>query len=400
MLHKIIITSDSFKGSLTSAQVGEAAASGIKEACPECRTEIICIADGGEGTAAILTAALDGYMTEVIVRGPSGKPVKAAYGITKEPDGEFIAIMDIAQASGLTLLDNEERNPLVTSTYGTGEMIADALKKGCRKFLIGLGGSATNDGGSGMLEALGYRFLDKRGGIINNCCGKELAEIADIDESHVIPQLREAEFTIACDVESVFYGPEGASFTFAPQKGADLRMTGILEKGMISFADVIRRKYGTDLSKIKGSGAAGGLGGAFITFLNATTEKGTDLILDTLKFDERIQGADLIITGEGRIDSQTSKGKAVSGVLKRAALAGIPVVALCGISDIRHVRCSGFKAILPICPRPQNEKELAEAMHPDTASENIRKTVSGYIRSLSSDPVQEKDHQADRSDRS
>ena len=379
MSRKIVIASDSFKGSLTSAQVADAAALGIQETFPNCIVEKICIADGGEGTSAVLTEAMGGKTSIVNVHDPIGRIVQATYGITHDNSGALTAVMDMAQASGLTLLAPSERNPMITSTFGTGEMIAGALKKGCRRFLMGIGGSATNDGGTGMLEALGYRFLDAGGNIIHDCCGGILEKISDIDNSNIMPELEEAEFIIACDVDSVFYGPEGASHIFAPQKGADKDMVRQLEEGMKSFAGVIYRKYGKDLSSVKGSGAAGGLGGAFLTFTNASLKKGIDMVLDSLRFDERIQDADMIITGEGRIDSQSSKGKAISGVLEKASSAGVPVVALCGICDIQEKSIEGFKAILPIAPRPSDEKELSAAMDSTKASENIRKTVSTML---------------------
>ena len=379
MFRKIVIASDSFKGSLTSAQVADAAALGIRELLPECDIDKVCIADGGEGTAAVLTEALNGQPCSIEVHDPLGRPVMATYGIINDSRSPITAVMDMAQASGLTHLDPSERNPMLTSTYGTGEMIADALKRGCRRFLIGIGGSATNDGGTGMLEALGYRFLDSEGKLIRNCRGGILCEISDIDDRYALPELKEAEFIIACDVDSVFYGSEGASHIFAPQKGAGKDMVGILEDGMKSFAGVIKEKYGTDLSSARGSGAAGGLGGAFLAFMNASLKKGIDMVLDNVRFDERILGADMVITGEGRIDSQTSKGKAISGVLERASRKGIPVVALCGICDLKDKSLDGFKAIFPISPRPSDDIELSAAMNSSTAFENVRKTVSTML---------------------
>ncbi|MBR4299655.1 MAG: glycerate kinase [Bacteroidales bacterium] len=379
MFRKIVIASDSFKGSLSSAQVADAAALGIMESIPGCIVDKICIADGGEGTAAVLTEALNGQSRQIEVHDPLGRPVKAVYGIINDSRNPVTAVMDMAQASGLTHLDPSERNPMLTSTYGTGEMIADALKRGCRRFLMGIGGSATNDGGTGMLEALGYRFLDTEGNMIRNCCGGILGKIADIDDRYALPELKDAEFIIACDVDSVFYGPEGAARIFAPQKGADQHMVGMLEEGMKSFAGVVKEKYGTDLSSFKGSGAAGGLGGAFLAFLNASLKKGIDMVLDNVRFDQRILGADMVITGEGRIDSQTSKGKAVSGVLARASRAGIPVVAICGICDLQDKSIDGFKAILPISPRPSDDIGLSAAMDSSTAFENVRKTVSTML---------------------
>ncbi len=384
MFRKIVIASDSFKGSLTSAEVAEAATLGIHETCPECIVETVCIADGGEGTAKILTDALNGTMVSAMVHDPLGRPIEASYGIHADSDGVCTAVMEMAQASGLPLLEVDERNPLLTSTYGTGEMIADAIGRGCRRFLIGIGGSATNDGGTGMLEALGFRFIGKDGKALQGCCGGILADIAKIDDCNALPELKESEFIIACDVESVFYGPDGATRVFSAQKGADSAMTEKLEKGMVSFAGVILKQYGIDLSETPGSGAAGGLGGAFLAFTKASLRSGIEMVLDACGFDDMLEGADLVITGEGKIDSQTNKGKAISGVMRRAGNASIPVVALCGICALPETEDAGFRAILPICPPPSDEIELTDAMNPATAFGNVRKTVSEYLRLLSS----------------
>ena len=335
-MKNIVIASDSFKGSLTSAEVAAAARNGIKKVFPDCRITEICMADGA-------------------------------------------AMMEMSAASGLPLLGANERNPLSASTFGTGEMIADALRRGCRNFLIGIGGSATNDAGTGMLSALGFRWLDKDGDTLDGT-GENLARIADADTSGVMPELREAGFTIACDVDNPFCGPDGAAFIFAPQKGASSETVRILDSGMQSFAGVTRRITGCDMTGIKGAGAAGGLGGAFTAYLGGRLRSGAEMILDAVGFDKAVSAADLAITGEGRIDSQTSMGKVPYAVLKRASAHGVPVIAIAGsvAEDIGEKH--GFAAILPVVPRPMS---LEEAMRHDTAAANITRTVANIMKLLS-----------------
>ena len=381
-MKRIVIASDSFKGSLSSQEVARAAAAGIGNLWPDCETICMNIADGGEGTAGTLTEALGGYIVRTEASDPLGRRIWAEYGIT-ETDGSKTAIIEMSQASGLTHLTPDERNPLLTSTYGTGEMIIDAIGRGCRRFMVGIGGSATNDGGCGMLEALGFRFIGKDGMIITGLCGGMLGEIASIDGSRVTKEVFEAKFTVACDVDTVFCGPEGAAAVFGPQKGATPEAVAELEDGMQNLNKVIRKDYGLDLSEIPGSGAAGGLGGAFKTFLGATLERGIDMVLDAAGFDHAIKGADLIITGEGKIDNQTPKGKVVSGITERARKAGIPVIAIAGIVDIENAEACGLAAAFPICERPQSKSDLKHAMRAEVASRNITETVAKALVSLS-----------------
>ena len=413
-MRKIIIASDSFKGSLTSLEVARAAEEGVKmvedakementektkkdswgyEKCDdrdsrECDDrdnrgwDIRCIeiADGGEGTAATLTRVLGGDVVKAIVSDPLGRKIEATYGIATI-SGQKTAIMEMAQASGLTLLKPSERNPLLTSTHGTGEMILDALNRGCRRFLIGIGGSATNDGGTGMLEALGFKFIDSNGREMTGMCGGNINRIA-----RIIPPLllEEAEFIIACDVDTPFCGREGAAEVFGPQKGATPEEVVLLEDGMQNLNDIIKRDYGIDLSSIKGTGAAGGLGGAFHAFLNGRLQSGIGMVLDAIGFEEQIKDADLIITGEGRIDSQTCRGKVISGITSVAAKHGVPVIAIAGIVDMseKEIEETGLKAAFPIGPRPQNESDLEYAMRPEVASKNISETVAKALASL------------------
>ncbi|MBO5708011.1 MAG: glycerate kinase [Bacteroidales bacterium] len=375
-MRRIVIAPDSFKGSLSSSEVAAAIREGIKDALPGCETATVCMSDGGDGMISAMEACLKAEKVHLTVQDPLGRPAEAVYLIA---DGT--AIIEMAQASGLTCIRPSERNPLKTSTHGTGEMILDAYKKGCRKFIIGLGGSATNDAGCGMMEALGWRFLDSNGHLISRCCGETLKSIAQVDRSSVKIDLSACRFIEACDVAAVFTGPEGAARVFAAQKGADKRMIEELEAGMKSYEKVIREQYGVNLSEVKGSGAAGGLGGCFLTFFNAEIKKGSELILELTGFDSLIKGADLVITGEGKIDSQTFMGKIPSEIARRAALQGVETLAIGGLVELSadSVSKDVFKDILAIQPSPRTQKEMSEAMKPETTKANIRKTISRYF---------------------
>lgn len=372
-MKRIVIASDSFKGSLTSVEVAQSATKGILEVYPDCKVTQVNVADGGEGTVDAVVDTLQGEKITISVSNPIGKPVDATYGITGDT-----AIIEMAAASGLPLLAAEERNPWVTSTYGTGEMILDAIARGCSKFLVGIGGSATNDAGTGMLQALGFRFFDNNGILIENCCGGILGEIASIDDTQVPEAIKNAQFTVACDVDTPFCGPIGAAYVFAPQKGASPEMVQQLDEGMASFAKVIEAKYGIDIVPMAGAGAAGGMGGGFRAFLNATLKKGIDMVLDAIGFDSIISGADLVVTGEGKVDFQTAKGKTAAGVLARAKAQGIPVVAIGGCVEMcDSLREMGFAGIYPIL---EEKVPLELAMQRDFASQNVTNTL---IRILS-----------------
>jgi glycerate kinase len=374
MYSKIVVASDSFKGSLSSLEVADAAAKAINECMPGCRVEKVEVADGGEGTMEALHRTLGGVKVAVEVCDPLGRAITASY--VKLADG-VTAVLEMAVASGLPLLAPQERNPMKTSTYGTGQLIADALRKGCRKFLIGIGGSATNDAGMGMLEALGVRFLDVEGNLLHGS-GESLEKVADIDLSGVCAGLAESEFIIACDVDAPLYGPKGAACVFAPQKGADAEMVAMLNDGLEHFSSVIRRVTGKDVSDIPGAGAAGGLGGGFVAFLHARLERGIEMVLDAISFDERIRGASLIITGEGRVDFQTLTCKTPYGILKRARRQGIPVVAIGGSVALGEKEASeaGFAGVYAVTP---SDMPLEEAMKPETAVRNIYDTVKNIL---------------------
>lgn len=372
-MKRIVIASDSFKGSLTSVEVAQSATKGILEVYPDCEVTQVNVADGGEGTVDAVVDTLQGEKITISVSNPIGKPVDATYGIAGDT-----AIIEMAAASGLPLLAAEERNPWVTSTYGTGEMILDAIARGCSKFLVGIGGSATNDAGTGMLQALGFRFFDNNGNLIENCCGGILGEIASIDDTQVPEAIKNAQFTVACDVDTPFCGPIGAAYVFAPQKGASPEMVQQLDEGMASFAKVIEAKYGIDIVPMAGAGAAGGMGGGFRAFLNATLKKGIDMVLDAIGFDSIISGADLVVTGEGKVDFQTAKGKTAAGVLARAKAQGIPVVAIGGCVEMcDSLSEMGFAGIYPIL---EEKVPLELAMQRDFASQNVTNTL---IRILS-----------------
>ena len=382
---RIVIAPDSFKGSLSSEEAASAIAERLTHISSDLEIMTVPMADGGEGTAEVLVRAFGGKMMEAEVSDPLGKRITARYGICSLPadDGhtEQIAIIESSSACGLTLLSRHERNPLYTTTYGVGELITDAIGKGCTHLMIGLGGSATNDGGTGMLEALGFRFLDADGNRIAGCCGETLCRIADIDDSHMSTDLKKCRFTVACDVDTSFYGEDGAARIFASQKGASLTDIEILENGMTRLACIIHDKYDIDLRMSEGSGAAGGLGGAFKACLGAELKRGIDMVMDAINFDGLIKGADLIITGEGRIDSQSKKGKVIYGILERAEKQGIPVCAIGGCIE-KGMSDSRFAALMAACPTPEKESDLEYAMRPEVAYANISDAASKAAEEL------------------
>ena len=372
-MKKVVLAIDSFKGSLSSYEVAEAFSDGFGEISPHCEIRKVAIADGGEGTVEALVDTLGGEYIEIMVCDPLHRPIKVRYGIIERDT----AIIEMAAASGLTLLSAEERNPLITSTYGTGEMIADALKRGCRNFLVGIGGSATTDGGTGMLRALGFRFLDGEGNALQGG-GEILENIARIDDSCVCREVRESHFTVACDVTNPLYGENGAAYVYAPQKGADRDMVEQLDSGLRNFARVIEAFNGSQIGPLEGAGAAGGLGGGFKALLGAKLERGITMVLDAMHFDRIIEGCDLVITGEGRIDRQSVMGKAPSGVLAAAKAQGIPTIAIAGgVEWSEGLRTSGFASIEVVTPEGM---PLEEAMRPDVARENVRATAKRIAR--------------------
>ena len=326
---KVVAAIDSFKGSMTSLEVSEAFEKGVKKVYKDAGFLKIPLADGGEGTVKALIDNLDGEMVNIRVKDPLMRDVDSFYGISG--DGKT-AVIEMAAASGLPLLDSDERDPMKASTFGTGELIKDALEKGCREFIIGIGGSATNDAGIGMLSALGYIFLDENGDELNPN-GENLLKIKSFRDDKVMKEVSEAKFLIACDVDNPFYGSNGAAYVYGKQKGATEEMIKILDKGMENFSNVIRDIKKSDISNISGAGAAGGLGGAFMAFFNSELKPGIDIITEKIELEKSIIGSDYVITGEGRIDFQTAMGKTPSGVAKLAKKYGIPVIAIGGSVD-------------------------------------------------------------------
>jgi glycerate kinase len=346
---KIIVAPDSFKGSISSIGVCEAVEKGIKEVFPDARVVLLPIADGGEGTVDSFAAACACEKISVTVTGPLGQKAEAVFAVTA--DGT--AVIEMAAASGLTLV--RKKNPLKATTYGTGELIKAALDRGCRKIILGLGGSATNDGGAGMAQALGFSLKDKNGDEIG-FGGGELANLETIDIIHADPRLRECEIIAACDVTNTLCGVNGASQVFGPQKGADAGMVAQLDNNLAHYADVIKQQLGVSVKDIPGTGAAGGLSAGLIAFCNAAIKPGIDLILDTIGFDGHLESADLVITGEGRIDFQSVFGKVPVGVAKRANNAKVPVIAIVGAigEGAEAVYACGVSSIMSICDKPMD----------------------------------------------
>jgi glycerate kinase len=348
---------------------------GILEVLPDCEVVEVNVADGGEGTVGAIVQALQGEMITTEVKDPLGRSIRATYGLAGK-----MAIIEMAAASGLPLLLEEERNPMKTSTYGTGELIMDAIGRGCEHLLVGIGGSATNDAGTGMLQAMGYRFYDVHDNLITRCTGETLQHIARIDDSQVDKRVANVRFTIACDVDTPFCGPHGAAAVFAPQKGADASMIALLEEGMQSFAAVIQSKYGLDVRSIAGSGAAGGMGGAFYAFVPSTLKKGIEMVLDAIGFDRLIANADLVITGEGKIDYQTAKGKTAAGVLARAKRQNVPVVAIGGgVEWCEALDKMGFSAIYQTS---EANVPLEQAMQHEYASARVKEVAKAIVKAM------------------
>lgn len=371
---KAVIVIDSFKGCLSSMEANDAAEKGLQRAIPGAEIVKIPVADGGEGTVDALVEALNGVYVEAKVHGPLGEPVLAKYGIV-EMEGKKCAVIESAAAIGLPLVPENLRNPMKTSSFGLGELILSAISNGCRRFIVGLGGSSTVDGGIGMLSALGYRFRDMEGAPLSSCSGETIPLVASIDSSEADPKLSDAEFMVACDVNTLF---ADAPAIFGPQKGATPEMVGILTDGMRSLSLIIKRDIGVDISTITGGGAAGGLGAAFSAFLGADIRRGSDLVLDAVGFDSMLEGADVVITGEGKIDSQTSLGKIPYGVALRVNSAStgagiIPVIAFCGSFAGGE---SPFSKVIPITPP---DMPLSVAMDPLVASHNLSEAAYEYF---------------------
>lgn len=347
---KIVIAPQGFKGNLTALEVARAIEAGVKRIVPDALTVLKPMADGGEGTVQALVDATGGEIITTGVTGPLGEPVNAHWGVLND---RVTAVIEMAAASGLPLVPPEKRNPLITTTYGTGELILAALDKGCRKLIIGIGGSATNDGGAGMAQALGARFLDA-GGKELAPGGAALADLAHIDVTNVDPRLAGFEVTLACDVNNPLCGPRGASAIYGPQKGATPELVAQLDAALAHYAGVVLKDLAIDVQDVAGAGAAGGLGMGLMVFLKARLIPGIDVIIEATNLVADLAGADLVFTAEGRIDCQSAMGKVPTGVALKAKEFGSPVIALAGevADDCRVVYEQGIDAVLSIAPGP------------------------------------------------
>lgn len=372
---KVVVAIDSLKGSLSSLEASNAIKESINEVIPGADVEVHPLADGGEGTVEALTLGMGGTIETIPVKGPLGEKVHASYGIIPQRQ---LAIIEMAAAAGITLIATEERNPLHTTTYGVGEMIKDAISKGCRHFIIGIGGSATNDGGAGMLQALGYALLDKDNQEIS-LGAQGLADLKSISTDKVIEELKECDFKIACDVTNPLCGAQGCSSIFGPQKGADEDMITKMDTWLSNYATLATSVSEKADATIEGTGAAGGLGFAFLAFTNATLEPGIDIILSEINIEKAISEADLVVTGEGRLDGQTVMGKAPIGVAKLAKKYGKKVVAFSGSVTEDAILCNqhGIDAFFPIVRRLIS---LDEAMSKEVAYKNMKETATQVFR--------------------
>ena len=326
---KILVAPNAFKEALSAKEAGEAIKGGLLRALPNSDIVVLPIADGGDGTIEVLVEATNGEFIEKEVTGPLGERVVAKFGILG--DGET-AVIEMARSSGLALVPKEKRNPAITTTYGVGELIRSALERGAKRILVGIGGSATNDGGAGMAQALGAKLLDKDGNELP-FGGLALKDLASIDISNFHPLAKECEVIVMADVKNPLCGPEGASYVYGPQKGGTKELIEELDRALFNFAQVIKRDLGKDILNLPGAGAAGGLGGGLVAFLNARLRPGIDVVLEILNIEERLKGVDIVISGEGKIDGQTIFGKGPAGIAKKAKEKAIPVILLGGAVD-------------------------------------------------------------------
>ena len=378
---KVVIAIDSFKGSLTSLEAGNSAAAGIRRVFPGAECIVRPLADGGEGTVDALVAACEGKKIEISVTGPLGEPVLCQYGLIEKTK---TAIIEMSGAAGITLVPASKRNPLFTTTYGVGEVIRDAIEKGCSHFIIGIGGSATNDGGAGMLQALGFSLLDKNGTPIRSGA-LGLKDLASINDKNALPKLKDCTFRIACDVTNPLCGEKGCSAVFGPQKGANKPMIQEMDQWLARYAALAVEKYPAADPSYPGAGAAGGLGFAFLTFLHGKLESGIQIVLDETRLADYVKDADLVITGEGRLDGQTVFGKAPIGVAKTAKQYCKPVLAFsgCVTSDASACNAAGIDAFFPIL---RTVTSLEEAMAPHQAIKNMEDTVEQVFRVIQTFP--------------
>ncbi len=355
-----IVAPDKFKGSLSAIEAAELIARSIKKVLPDAEVKQFPLSDGGEGLVDTLITSSGGTKLATIVTGPLNTPVEAQWGIIDEGN---TAIIEMASASGLLLVPEKLRDPTKTTSFGTGELIRTALDYGCQKIIIGIGGSATNDGGAGMARALGVKFIDRQNRLLKGG-GGELKELTKIDLKSLDPRIKKTEIVVACDVNNPLTGPKGASHVYGRQKGASAEMVEMLDQALINYASVIRKDLNIEIEMIEGAGAAGGLGAGLMAFLGAELKPGIDLVLDTLKIDQYLTGCDLVITGEGKLDGQSIHGKAPLGIARRAKRYNIPVIALAGKleSDLEPFHREGLTACFAIADGPLTlEESMAKA---------------------------------------
>ncbi len=372
---KVVVSMDSFKGSLTSMEAGMAFREGALRAAPFAKVVVKPLADGGEGTAEALVSGIGGEWISLEVCGPLGDRRTASYGWVEE---KKLAVMEMAAAAGLTLIPEEKRNALYTTTYGVGEMIRDALKRGARQILLGIGGSATNDCGLGMLAALGARFLDEEGREVG-IAGEDTGRVAEIDLSGLLPRRKACRFMAACDVTNPLCGPKGATFVYGPQKGIPAPMLPIMDAFHQNFARRTAQTLGEDFSESPGAGAAGGLGFALKAFLKAELLPGAELVIWTVELEKEMADADLVVTGEGRLDAQTFMGKGPSQVAALGKKYGVPVIGVGGsvTREAEEASKGILKAVFSILREPAS---LKEALEPERAKENMRRTGEQIFR--------------------
>lgn len=375
---KITVAIDSFKGSLNTFQSGKAVSEGIHAVYPNAQVKICPLADGGEGTVTAIVQALNGEICKHKVMGPLGEKVEAEYGFIKDKQ---LAVIEMSSAAGIMLVPPEKRNPLNTTTYGVGELIAHAItEKNCRHFIIGIGGSATNDGGIGMLSALGFKFLDKDDNPVS-CNGNGLSNVSKINIDGSLPALKDCTFEVACDVNNPLCGENGCSNVYGPQKGATKQIIADMDKWLNNYERLTKTIFQNSDANYPGSGAAGGLGFAFLSYLNATLISGIDLVIKITELEKHIKESDLVITGEGRLDAQTCMGKAPIGVAKTAKKYGKPVIAFSGSVSKDAILCNahGIDAFFSIVKSPCT---LEYAMDTQNAYQNLKDTTEQVFRVL------------------
>lgn len=372
---KVVVAIDSLKGSLTSLEAGEAIQEGILRAISDAEVIVRPLADGGEGTVEALTRGMNGRYEKITVTDPLGRPTDAVYGILED---SHTAIIEMSATAGITLIDAKDRNPMNTTTYGVGEMIKDAIGKGCRHFFIGIGGSATNDGGIGMLQALGYGMLDTEGKQVS-LGAKGLAELVSITDEDVLPELKKCTFQIACDVKNPLCGEKGCSAVFGPQKGATPDMITQMDSWLGKYALLTANRYKKADSQYPGTGAAGGMGFAFLSYMNAELRSGVQIVLEETKLEEYVKDADIVVTGEGCLDGQSVMGKAPIGVAALAKKHHKKVIAFAGCvtEDAKVCNQNGIDAFFPIL---RNVVTREEAMHTDNAHRNMTDTAEQVFR--------------------